>query len=87
MKVVVPEITMSGSTESTGAVTRIFYTPEEVARIFHTSPVVVRHNVRAQTHGWEFPYQVRGNRMKISRAAVDRAVAEWGGISDAGGTG
>lgn len=48
---------------------KLFYTPQEVAKLLHTSPQTVRLALQSKT--WDFPFLMCGNRMKISKSAID----------------
>lgn len=52
---------------------KMFYTPKEAADMLQTSREMVRISLLQRAEGWDFPFVMCGNRMKISKAHFD----EW----------
>lgn len=49
-----------------------FYIPAEVAKMLHVSPHMVRVACKQAAPGWDFPFFLSGNRVKIPAASFDK---------------
>jgi len=50
---------------------KAFYTPQEVAERLGTSAQMVRVSLLSGAKGWDFPFILCGNRIKIDKKSFD----------------